>query len=430
MKRIIPLFTASALAFTLAACSSSAKTSTTATTAATGTATTVAGGTATTTGTTGSSATSTAGTTGSSATTTAVTTGSSATTTAGSTAGSANGNAADEAAAAAKRVAPLLAPVTKIAYTTKLTSVPAKGKKVYWLEGNIQSILPITGGFKSAAAALGWNLTVLTYDPSDPQGPNAALQQAVDAGADFIAESGQNATTLKTGLAAAKAKNIPVFGMFGDNDTDPSVGLYSSVGGPNLTIDSAQRLADFFISDSKAAGKMVIVNLPDFKILQIAEKTTRDAVKANCTACTVDAIEATLADLTGGNVTSQVVSYLQSHKDVKYVDAAIGDLATGLPQALKAAGMTDVKVIGSVPNVDQIQSLLDKTTTAWLALPRVEGAWQVMDAMARYSEGMDYKIADTVIPRPIFTQDNVASPATDYAGVPDFEAQFKALWGV
>ena len=309
--------------------------------------------------------------------------------------------------------------------------MPAKGKKLYWLEGNIQSILPITGGFKSAAAALGWNLTVLTYDPSDPQGPNSALQQAVDAGADFIAESGQNSTTLKTGLAAAKAKNIPVFGMFGDNDSDPKgVGLYTSVGGPNLTIDSAKATADFFISDSKAAGKVVLVNLPDFKILQIAESNYRNHVKANCTACGVDAIEATIADLTGGNIAPQVVSYLQAHKDVKYIYAFIGDLATGLPQALKAAGMSDVKIMGAVPNVDQIQSLIDKTSSAWLALPRVEGAWQVVDAMARYSEGMDFSIADTIIPRPIFTQDNVTSPATDYAGVPDFEAQFKALWGV
>ncbi len=151
---------------------------------------------------------------------------------------------------------------------------------------------------------------------------------------------------------------------------------------------------------------------------------------AGLTACGVDAIEATIADLTGGNIAPQVVSYLQAHKDVKYVYAFIGDLATGLPQALKAAGMSDVKIMGAVPNVDQIQSLIDKTSSAWLALPRVEGAWQVVDAMARYSEGMDFSIADTIIPRPIFTQDNVTSPATDYAGVPDFEAQFKALWGV
>ena len=75
---------------------------------------------------------------------------------------------------------------------------------MYWLEGNIQSILPITGGFEAATEALGWDLTTLTYDPSDPQGPSAAMQQAVDGGADFIAMSGQTVDTLGQALDAAK----------------------------------------------------------------------------------------------------------------------------------------------------------------------------------------------------------------------------------
>ena len=75
---------------------------------------------------------------------------------------------------------------------------PSRARRVYWLEGNIQSILPITGGFEAATEALGWDLTTITYDPSDPQGPNAAMQQAVDADADFIAISGQPVTAIET----------------------------------------------------------------------------------------------------------------------------------------------------------------------------------------------------------------------------------------
>ena len=107
-------------------------------------------------------------------------------------AGGTEGAAAGEAAA--ERIQPLLEPVTQIPVTEKLEAAPAKGKKLYWLEGNIQSILPITGGFEAATKAIGWDLTTITYDPSDPQGPNAAMQQAVDAGADFIAISGQPIT--------------------------------------------------------------------------------------------------------------------------------------------------------------------------------------------------------------------------------------------
>ena len=127
----------------------------------------------------------------------------------------------------------------------------------------------------------------------------------------------------------------------------------------------------------------------------------------------------------------QVVSYLQAHPDITNVNLAIGDLGTGLPEALAAAGLADkVHISGGVPNVDQIQSLIDKTTSAWKTLPRVSAAWMMVDAMARHDQGMDTKVDEVVAPAPIFTQDNVPSPAADYQGVPGFEDQWKALWGV
>ena len=39
----------------------------------------------------------------------------------------------------------MLPPITDIPVAEALAAQPAAGKKVYWLEGNIQSILPITG---------------------------------------------------------------------------------------------------------------------------------------------------------------------------------------------------------------------------------------------------------------------------------------------
>ena len=112
--------------------------------------------------------------------------------------------------AAAERIQPLLEPMTEIPVDGPARRARRRqGKKLYWLEGNIQSILPITGGFEAATEAIGWDLTTITYDPSDPQGPNAAMQQAVDAGADFIAISGQPVTAIETALAAAKAAEHP-----------------------------------------------------------------------------------------------------------------------------------------------------------------------------------------------------------------------------
>ena len=63
-----------------------------------------------------------------------------------------------------------------------------------------------------------------------------------------------------------------------------------------------------------------------------------------------------------------------------------------------------------MPNVDQIQSLIDDTSDAWMTLPRVSAAWQMVDAMARYDQGMDmYRRPRSSPAAPIFTPDNVPS---------------------
>ena len=414
MKRLLSIAAVGVLAVGLVACGDDDDT---------GGAATSAAGTEAAPATTAASEATSAGTSEGTATTSEGTTGAS-----GSAAGGTEGQAAADAAA--ERIQPLLEPVTEIPVTDPLDVPPTAGKKLYWLEGNIQSILPITGGFEAATKAIGWDLTTITYDPSDPQGPNAAMQQAVDAGADFIAISGQPVTAIETALAAAKAADIPVFAMFGENEADPDKGVVAVVGGLNTTAANAENLADFMISDSGGEANSLLVSLPDFTILQYAEQKMTDQFDSACTSCTYETLEATIADLTAGNVPGQVVSYLQSHTDVTYVNLAIGDLATGLPEALDAAGISGVKIVGGVPNVTQMQSLIDGTSDAWKALPRVSAAWMMVDAMARYDQGMDTTVDEVVAAAPIFTPDNVETPAADYAGVPGYEDQWKALWGV
>jgi ribose transport system substrate-binding protein len=288
---------------------------------------------------------------------------------------------------------------------------------VYWLEGDIQSILPITSGFEEATEALGWDLTTLTYDPADPQGPGAAMQQAVDGGADYIAVSGQTIDILGAALESAKSAGIPVIDMYSTDEIGgESNGIYANVGSPAYSQASYPLLADLIISDSGGAANVLVVSIPDFAILQVATAAIDEQFSSQCPDCTVESLDVTIADLTGGNVASQIVSSVQSNPDIGYVFLVIGDLATGLPEAMSSAGMEDVKIVGHVPNPEQLQSLADGTSFAWLPLP--------------LAAGQDVSPEHEVLPIEIWTTDNVPTPVEEYEGPEGYQDQFTELWGV
>jgi hypothetical protein len=69
----------------------------------------------------------------------------------------------------------------------------------------------VTAGIKAAAKALGWHLTVLTYDVNNFPSGNTALLQALQAKPDYIGYLSLPASVIGPGLDAAKAAGIPTF---------------------------------------------------------------------------------------------------------------------------------------------------------------------------------------------------------------------------
>ena len=175
---------------------------------------------------------------------------------------------------------------------------------------------------------------------------------------------------------------------------------------------------------------MLLVNVPDFAILQVATDAINGQFEEHCPDCTVETLDLSITDLTGGAVASTVVSAMQSNPDVDYVFVTIGDLATGLPEALASADLGDVKLLGHVANAEQLQSLADGTSFAWIPLPRPESAWAAVDAMVRLAVGQEIdQEQHSVLPLEIWTADNVATPVEEFEGPAGYQDQFTALWG-
>ena len=338
-----------------------------------------------------------------------------------------------QAAAAERAAAPFLRPATGLDIDTPLKQAPATGKRVFWLEGNNGGAAPITPGFKAATAALGWTLKVLSYDPADPQSASSALQQAVSQKADFIASSGLEAPLLGEGLQAAKSAGIPVFQIATlDKAGEKANGIYAVVNRGEQIRSNMAGMAAYTVADSGATANVLNVTLPDYKILATAAADYRDSLTKTCSACTYDQLGISLQEFVSGGVPSQVVSYLQTHPDVNYLMLSLGALSTGVDQALDTAGLKKrVKIIGTAPALANVQGLIDGKESAWILLPEALQAWYVVDAMARYSEGMDLKPIQTAdLPVEIWTGTNVPKPAHDYDGPAGYAATWKALWKV
>lgn len=348
--------------------------------------------------------------------------------------GSSSVNQAQKDAAAAKQaIQPYLTEPTKIDNSAPLTKKPQTGKIVYWLTNTLETGPPLTAGYEAAAKTLGWKLKVLSFDATDPQGPSAVMQQAIQGKADYIAISGENASALGASLEQAKQAKIPVGLSFAtDVPGGASTGIYSDPGSSEYTKEAGQVLANWVINDSGGKAHVLFVNDPDFAILKTVGSQNSDFFKSNCKECDFKSLDISTSDLVSGKTASDVISRLQSDPSINYVDYTIGPLAIGLPQALASAGLADkVKLVGSDPGKVQVQDLIGKNTSALSPLPNTESAWMVMDVFARLSLGMDSTVgAKAKLPVWLWTQDNVPTPAALWDGSQGYADQYKALWKV
>jgi len=339
---------------------------------------------------------------------------------------------ADAAAveAAQERLAPYLAPITKIPVSTPLTSRPEGGKKVYFIRYNLPVAAALDGPLVEAAKALDWEVRVITADGSDPQAVSNAAIRAVTDGADYIAVSSGNAYSLGPGLEEAKQAGIPVFFMAGSGEPEGAKnGIYGNVGSaetPNGTV----ALLDQMIIDSKGGGSALLLNAPDYPVLAPINDLAEAHLAENCSACSLQITNISPADL-GGDVASTAVASIRQNPRIKYVVGAFDALVMGLPEALAAAGLDDVKVLVGAPNEAMVEGIHDGTYRAGAMYPMDGLAWLTIDMMARHSLGMeldDEAHAYGLIP--IWTAENAPEGETYWQGPPDLEAQFKELWQI
>lgn len=321
-----------------------------------------------------------------------------------------------------------------IGITEPLTSVPEK-KTIAWLECELESCQYLTVGMQDATEALGWELMTISSTSADPA---PAMQQAIDAGVDFIASSGEAPSLYEEQAQAAAAAGIKMLSCYDTTPPDgPNTNIWTQCGDTSFVEKTGPLMADWAIVDSQGAANVLVVNIPDFPVLVSEVDAYKAEMEANCPDCTVTDLNVTINDLVGGTVASSVASALQSDSSINYVFNSFGSLPAGLTASLDSAGLLDqVTVYGQDFSSFDLQEIVDGTMGAWSADPKAYAAWLMVDAAARLSLGMELTEERDAANLPTFlvedaatAQDIIDNQGGDW-NPPGMAEAFKELWGV
>jgi ABC-type sugar transport system substrate-binding protein len=356
---------------------------------------------------------------------------SSGTGTASSSSGSASASglsAADQAglAKAAAIVAGTVQQPTTITDTVKVTKPIPSGMTIDFipcgspectLEGNI---------VKQAAASVGWKTVILSNDGS-PQGDKAAFSQAVRNKAAAVLYTAIPASTFASELPALKANGTFISACCVTDAVGPTTGIGYLIDGPAQVGPVGGTQAAWVAADSKDKADSVFVNIPAFAILASQATYYKTGMATYCPTCKTDEIDIALANLSSAPAT--IVSYLRAHPSVNYVVASTDAITLGLPAALKAAELTNVKIVGQGATPTNIQYLHSGQQAADVAFPYYEVMYAMVNAAIQDKAGMPVA-ASVAPPKWLLIPTNAPTTTSQvFPVVTGYQSQYEALWG-
>src|SRR3954453_3784775 len=302
-------------------------------------------------------------------------------------------------------------------------TIPA-GKKLVFISCGAAACQTQGKIVAEAASKLGWSSTTIATDGS-PQQIQNGFNTALRTGADGVILNATTRDAIAKQLQAAQAKKVAFVGCCSTEKVGPDY-LYNT-GTPQQNTKIGTYLAALIASDSGGKADTLYVDIPAFTILASLGTSLQQEYAKYCPGCGFAKLSVPLPRL--ADATNTIVSYLRSHPKVDYVALSVTDaLGTGLPAALKAAGLTHVKIVGQGGDPTAFQAVAQGQILGLVPFDYYDVDYQMVDALARHFAGV--KVEQTPPPRWIVTKDNLPNDYTKmFPNVEGFESQFQTLWG-
>ncbi len=332
--------------------------------------------------------------------------------------------ASGSVAAAQQVVAQAMQRPSTITVSQPIGKAVPSGKKVVFISCGV-SVCQVQGQIVAGAGkALGWTVEIVNTNGT-PTSVQSAYDTAVRDGANAIVTTAALRAEIAAKIPELQSKGIVVSNCCSTDPVSPPF-IYNT-DTPAQDGPIGKYLAAEVVADSKGKASTLYVNIPAFTILSTLSSEFQQTYKQYCPSCGYGSIDVSLTQL--AHAPNLIVSYLRSHPSVKYVALSVADeLDNGLPAALSAAGLSDVKIVGQGGGPTDFQYLASGQELALVPFDYYNVDWQMVDALARHFAGASVQLT----PPPVWlvTKSNLPSNHSNlFPDVTNYQSQFLKLWG-
>jgi ABC-type sugar transport system substrate-binding protein len=310
-----------------------------------------------------------------------------------------------------------------------------KGRTAYYIytSSPIGAITEVSA--QQAAQTLGW-----TFKPLGVQSDPVAFQQGFktalnDPATSAIISTAVAVSAVSTQLQQAAAKHIPVAIIQPDADSSNDL---ISIAGPAAYRYVGKLEADYMLAKTQGRAQLLLVIPAAFPTNQILANSFSAEWAKMCPKCQApQTYEAPLTSF-GKNFPTLLTAYLQAHRSVSRVVFGFDDMMIGVPGALQAAGLTDVKALTWAQG-PEINALIGGFAQATVANPLLEFPWVAFDAVLRaldhQSTAQDAAFYGPGSPEDWFItkagmRQAGLDPSKTWPIDPNYLQEFKQLWGL
>lgn len=340
---------------------------------------------------------------------------------------SANAGSSANVTAAKAAIAPYTAAPTTFPVTDPLSAPLPAGKKFVYLQCSTP-ICALVGTFlKQAVKGIGGTITVVNAGAT-AQTAQAAASSVLALKPDAVFLGAIDPALFGTGLKALSTAGVKVVSLQIDKDVTP-FGITFNYLGANLSQRNGKLLADWVIANKGAQANTVIYTLPALDISAPVQQAFQAEMKQNCPSCTVRVVPIDVSTI-GTTAPSTVVTDLQAHPHTNSAVFVSMSAATGLPAAMKAAGLS-ITTVGFGPTAGNLQDIKNGALTAALDIDFPVSTWTAVDASARLLEGAQPTTSeqDGVVPEQFLAQKDITfDPTLGWSAFPDYAQRFAQLW--